>query len=247
MSPRSISFTAVLKAALLAGLAAGLATAAFHTAFTEGWIERAIAFEQASRQVVGSASEVPLVSREGQRWGLIAGWLILGLSWSLVLAAIYPFARRWSPEISAVRRALLLAGLGFWSFALIPFLKYPANPPGVGDPATIGYRQLLFVGLLAASVVATAAAIGLGRARRLRWPATGALMVASGVLLLVLFPANLDPVSAPPELMLPFRALSLVGLMLFWGVLGLSFGLVVGPEVGGSPARRRARLPGAGL
>jgi hypothetical protein len=34
---------------------------------------------------------------------------------------------------------------------LIPSLKYPANPPAVGNPDTIYYREILYVGFIAIS------------------------------------------------------------------------------------------------
>jgi hypothetical protein len=34
---------------------------------------------------------------------------------------------------------------------LVPALKYPANPPAVGDPETIYYRQTLYVIFIAIS------------------------------------------------------------------------------------------------
>jgi hypothetical protein len=34
---------------------------------------------------------------------------------------------------------------------LVPALKYPANPPAVGDPETIYYRESLYIGLLTIS------------------------------------------------------------------------------------------------
>ena len=39
-------------------------------------------------------------------------------------------------------------------------------------------------------------------------------------------PANQDPIEVPMTIVTAFRALSLVGLTIFWALLGLSFGLL---------------------
>jgi hypothetical protein len=43
--------------------------------------------------------------------------------------------------------------------------------------------------------------------------------------LFIAMPANPDPVEMPAGLVTAFRALSLVGLTLFWLLLGVTFGL----------------------
>ena len=43
--------------------------------------------------------------------------------------------------------------------ALLPFIKYPLNPPGVGDPETLLSRQLFQTLLFVLSVVATGAVL----------------------------------------------------------------------------------------
>ncbi len=40
---------------------------------------------------------------------------------------------------------LTVAGLGWVAIGAVPFVKYPANPPAVGDPETIDQRTWLWV------------------------------------------------------------------------------------------------------
>jgi predicted cobalt transporter CbtA len=215
----------VMRAALVAGLLAGLVAAAFHFFFTEPFIERAIVLETLRHQAEGTYEE-PMVSRGAQQVGLFVGFLVYGLTWSLLFGGIYHVVQRWMPAWSTPKRGLLLAGLSYWAVALLPSLKYPANPPGIGDPDTITYRQILYVSLLGLSVAGTAVAVGLGRAlQRGVWPILGLLGLVSAAMY-VLLPANPDRVELPADL-LAFRALSLGGLTLFWGVLGLVFGLLL--------------------
>jgi hypothetical protein len=52
---------------------------------------------------------------------------------------------------------------GFVSLFLVPFLKYPANPPSVGDPGTVTRRTMLYLLLVGWSVVGMWAAWRLHR------------------------------------------------------------------------------------
>jgi predicted cobalt transporter CbtA len=217
---------AVMRAALLAGLAAGLAAAVFHFVLTEPIIERAITLETLRHQAEGTLEE-PMVSRGAQQVGLFVGFLLFGLTWSLLLGAAYHITQRWLPAWSMLKRGLLLAALGYWTMALFPALKYPANPPGVGDPDTIGYRQALYLALLALSVVGTVLA-GVAAYRHPRgWRLGLAVLAVFDAVVFVAMPANPDVVSMPADIVTPFRVLSVLGLTVFWAVMGLAFGLLL--------------------
>jgi predicted cobalt transporter CbtA len=156
-------FGTVLKGALIAGIIAGLCVAAFHFVLTEPLIERAIQLEEqlADQQGVHEHA-APVVSRPGQKIGLVVGYLIYGLSWALLFSAAYHGLQGRLATLGRWRGALVLAFLVYWSVVLVPFLKYPASPPGVGDPATVGYRQQLYFGILLLSTGGTALAVYLG-------------------------------------------------------------------------------------
>jgi Probable cobalt transporter subunit (CbtA) len=72
----------------------------------------------------------------------------------------------------------LLAGLGFVTIAVVPALKYPTNPPYVGNPDTIGVRTAAFFMLLAFSVVAMALAVKIESFFHKRWGGWNASLVA---------------------------------------------------------------------
>ena len=59
---------------------------------------------------------------------------------------------------------------------VVPFVKYPPNPPGIGDPATIGERTALYFGMVAISVLAAIAAL---RVRGPGWSSASAGMAAT--------------------------------------------------------------------
>lgn len=47
--------------------------------------------------------------------------------------------------------AALLAVIGFVALILVPQIKYPAKPPAIGDPATIGLQTELYFTMIALS------------------------------------------------------------------------------------------------
>ena len=214
------STAGVLGAAVLAGLIAGAVTSAFHFVLAEPVIERAIEQEKETTMAHGAHAEAPIVSRAVQRRGLVVGLLIYGAVWGALFGVAYLFleSRRqlWNPRV----RGWLLAVVLGWAVAWFPFLKYPANPPGVGESATVAYRQLLYVGFIVLSAAGAAAAFLL-QGRRAR--VVLLLYAAYAVALYLAMPANPDPVRMPGDLVWKFRAISLVGLVVFWLALGTSF------------------------
>lgn len=228
------SLGSVLKAALVAGLIAGAVVAGFHWLLIEPVIDRAIVIEERLSRAQGAPAEEPVVSRATQRVGLIVGFLLYGAIWGLLFGVLFHFTGAWLPATwPRAVRGFLLALLAGWSVAVFPFLKYPANPPGVGDPETIGYRQALYFGLLGLSALGTVMALRLHRLLASR--GSSARAPGQAVLTLALYavysaavyaamPANPDPVRMPADVIWTFRAISLAGLVLFWGVLGGAFG-----------------------
>jgi len=224
-----------LKAAIIAGLIAGAITAGFHTLLLERFIERAIALEELASQAHGKAAEEPVVDRPTQRWGLVLGFTLLGAVYGLFFGLLAYFSQAlWPTTWSQTRYGLILAALLGWSVVLLPFLKYPANPPGVGDPETIWYRQGLFFGFIGLSAAGTALAVGLhhwlqsperssSRTRNV-WVLP---LLVYGIYVAIVYlamPANPDPVEMPGEIVWPFRVVSFAGHMLFWAVMGVTFG-----------------------
>jgi predicted cobalt transporter CbtA len=240
------------KAALLAGLVAALLVAGLHFVVTEPVIEQAIALEEMHSQASGMPEEEPIVSRDVQRGGLFLGFLIYGLTFAVLLGGVFYLVQRWLPTNTLWSRGMVLCALAYWSLALLPFLKYPANPPAVGDPETISYRQSLYMGMLLLNVLGVVLAVWLGQRRG--WTVgLIALAVYSGVVYLVL-PGNPDAVTIPEELLMAFRGRSLLGLTLFWGLVAAIFGHMLNryekgiraqQEVNGSTSRATSPTNGS--
>jgi hypothetical protein len=116
----------------------------------------------------------------------------------------------------------------------VPFLKYPANPPGANDPATIGKRTTLYFLMIALTVLlALAAVIG---GRRLagswgNWNATLAAVTAFVAVIavaMVFLPAvNETPKDFPAAALWQFRLASLGIQALLWSGFGAFFGYLV--------------------
>ncbi len=110
----------------------------------------------------------------------------------------------------------LLALSGIVAITIVPNLKYPANPPSVGDPETIGMRTGLYFSMIAISLAAMIAA-WMARNRLLRpygeWNAAliaGAAYLIAVVLVAVALPTvNEVPEEFPAVALWQFRMASL--------------------------------------
>ena len=216
-------FRKVLKEGVLGGLAGGVGLALVLRLLGERAIGRAVAMEQSTGPDV--------FSRGTQQVGGMAAALLYGAAAGAVFAIAYAAVRHRLRTTDDWRASVAVAAAGFVALFLLPFLKYPANPPTVGDPDTIGRRTALYLLALAWSVVATwggwrawRAFVARGLPEHLAVPATLATWVALAALGLVLLPPNPDPVNTPATLIWQFRLASLGGSAAFWSVLGMVFG-----------------------
>jgi hypothetical protein len=233
---------AFLLRGLVAGVIAGLFT--FGVAFTLGEpsVDSAIALEEAH----AAASPAPAdhdhdqpgmveVSRENQKsWGLLTGTLAIGaaLGGLTALAAAAVVGRLGS--LSARGATALTALLGFVAIALVPFLKYPATPPAVGNAETINGRTASYFGMLLISVLAMIAAVVVARRLMARFGGyTSVVVVAVGYLAVVGVASAVLPTvdelgSFPADTLWYFRRSSLLTLATLWGVIGVVLTGLVG-------------------
>ncbi|MFE4367479.1 CbtA family protein [Streptomyces sp. NPDC056835] len=177
--------------------------------------------------------EEELVSRPVQStFGLATGVLVYGVALGGIAALVFAVCLGRIGRVGPRATAALLAGAAFVTVYLVPFLKYPANPPAVGNPDTIGKRTTLFFLMIVLSVLLAVVAVIAGRrlAPRLgNWNAAvaagGGYVVAVAVACLVL-PANTDaiPATFPAALLWEFRLASIAVQALLWTAFGLIFG-----------------------
>jgi predicted cobalt transporter CbtA len=230
LSPRSL-----LLRGMLVGLVAGLLAFLFAYLVGEGPIDQAIAFEEANAGPAAAAADEPAgISRTVQSTiGLLTASLIYGVAlggiFSMAFAAAYGRIGRFGPRATAA----LVALAGFVVVALVPWSKYPANPPATGDADTIGRRTSLYFLLMVVALAGLALAVYVGRSQAARLGAWNATLVAVGAFVVVvavahiLLPSIEDvPEGFSPILLWNFRLASLGTQLVVWTVLGLAFGAV---------------------
>jgi predicted cobalt transporter CbtA len=223
---KTIAFIAIT---LLAGAIAGTILGVMNQLAVEPYIEHAIELEMQntaqSGQVINPAEFAAY--RFWQKGGEIAAGTILGLSIGSLYGIVFAYTRGLVPGSNNKKKALIVAGIMWFVLFLMPALKYPANPPAVGNPETIYYRQSLYIAFLAISGFS---ALGLAflyqkvaslNINKAIIPSAYAAIMAGAYLAM---PANPDSINAPIDLVIGFRLTSAITISMFWGLLGIIFG-----------------------
>ncbi|MBU2665453.1 CbtA family protein [Actinoplanes bogorensis] len=232
------TFGALLLRGLLAGLIAGLLAGTFAFFFGEPKVDAAISIEEAASAAqaaaepqTSAAEEEPLVSRDGQKGGLFLATGLYGIALGGILATAYTLLRRRLRTPSDTRAALGLAGAALLGVVLVPYVKYPPNPPAVGDPDTINQRTISYLAILVIGLVAVWAAVVAQRTQPTEWRRAAAAVVGFLVVVVVgyaLLPnINEVPATFPPDLLWSFRLASLGTQTVMWTVLGIGFAALV--------------------
>jgi predicted cobalt transporter CbtA len=226
-----------LRRGLAAGLLAGLLAGLFAYLVGEPLLDRAIAFEEASAEASAghgrNHAEGQVFSRSTQKVGLFFATGLFGTTVGGIFGLVFAFFRERLAAASDLRRSVYLTAALFAGAFAIPFLKYPANPPSVGDPSTIGARTAAYFTLVALSLLAVLAAWLAARGLRERGTeplrrraivGTG-LLISVAILFLILPPAA-SAEGFPSGLLWGFRLSSFGTQLVFWAGLGALFGLL---------------------
>ncbi len=223
---------------MLVGVLAAVVAFGFASIVGEPQIVSSIAFEEAghaaeAHDMAGMAAEAPeLVSRPIQSTiGLATGLLMLGVAYGGIFAIAFALVSGRIRGLGVRGTALLVALATFVALYLIPFLKYPANPPAVGDPDTIVSRTELYFGMMLVGVIVTVGFFVL-RQQLLerRWAWTDTLMSAALVAVLLVFAyvvlpeVNEVPEDFPAAVLWRFRVASIGMQLSIWLTMGLAFG-----------------------
>jgi predicted cobalt transporter CbtA len=223
---KSVTFIAIV---LISGAIAGTILGAVNQVIVEPYIERAIQLELQNAEQGGEIIN-PMefaAYRFWQRGGEIAAGTILGLSLGSLFGIVFAYGRNSVPGSNNVKKALIIAGIMWFTLFLLPAVKYPANPPAVGDPETILYRQGLYLAFLAISGFSALGLaflyrkVGSMQAKKTIIPAAYAAIIAGAYFAM---PANPDAISAPMDLVVGFRIVSALTVSMFWGLLGVTLG-----------------------
>lgn len=231
---------------LLAGLIAGILTFAVAYIAGEPSVDAAIQVETAGEPAEHSHGDGAAehshdeeggteVSRQNQStWGLLTATVTTGIALGGIVALAAAFALGRIGRLRPSQSTALVAALGFVSVALVPFIKYPATPPAVGDGDTIGARTAQYFVILAISVIAMIAVVLLFRALVGRLGTyTAVLVSAATYLAVVILAAQLMPTvneigDFPADTLWYFRRGSLITLATLWGVIGIALTGLIG-------------------
>jgi hypothetical protein len=189
---------------LLVGAIGGILAFVFARIFAEPQIQAAIDYESgrdAAQALLDKAAGLPaeaadpdLFSRTIQaNVGIGAGMILFGAAMGGLYAVAYILACGRTGNLAPRPLALLVALGGFLGFYLIPFVKYPANPPAVGHEETIRGRSGLYLLMVVLSILLLVLAVWLGQRLKARfgnWNATLlaglGCVVALGIVMFVL-------------------------------------------------------------
>lgn len=231
-----ITSVQIIVRAIAAGIAGGLLAALFVAVVAEDSIDEAIVIEETRDNDeaggAGARNEEPLVGRDLQVAGGLLASVLYGVFTGTAFGTVFASVRHRIRAVDDFRRSVLLAAAAFVATAFIPAIKYPANPPAIGDPATVGRRTILYFTLLGVSIVVMFA-IGLLYSQlrsRVDQPTSTVVAAAAGLLafaaVLVLWPDSPDsvPTDFPPDLLWRFRLESIATLAIAWSTLGLGLG-----------------------
>jgi predicted cobalt transporter CbtA len=217
---------------LLAGCFAGIIHGAANLAIVEPYLDEAIGIENQNLFASGEEKDTPQfwveysAYRDWQKGGQILAGAILGTSIGALFGIVFAYSRKILPGQHNVKKALVLAGIMWLTIYLIPFLKYPANPPTVGDSETVVLRATLYLAFIAISGFSVIGFYQLskkfqGRKKLVAVIGYAAFMTA----MFVVMPPNPDEIAAPMELVNGFRVMSVVAVSVFWLALGIILGL----------------------
>jgi len=238
----------LLLRGMIVGFVAALLSFGLLKTMGEPAVDRAIAFETAMDEAKAKAEhdaavargenlppivqEPELVSRPVQGGiGLFTGVTVYNVAFgglfALTFAICYGRMGDFSPRVTAA----LITLSGFVALYAVPILKYPANPPSIGNPDTIGMRTAIYFGMMLLSLAAMIAAWNVRNrlvAHHGAWNAT-LIGAAVYVVAVVLFAFAMPPLNEVPEgfpavVLWQFRMASLGAQAIMWTVIGLGFG-----------------------
>ena len=218
---------------LVSGAFAGLVHGSANLVLVEPYLDEAINIE--NQNLFASGEEEDTLEfwveyegyREWQKGGQLLAGVILGTSIGALFGIVFALSRNSLPGNNDVKKSLVLAGIMWATIYFIPFLKYPANPPTVGDAETVVLRGILYLTFIAISGFAAVGFYKLSKRFEGKKKFIGLIGYAALIsAMLVAMPDNPDEVTAPMDLVEGFRVMSVLGVTAFWITIGLVLGLL---------------------
>jgi len=216
---------------LLSGASAGLIHGTVNFVIVEPYLDQAIGIENQNLFTSGEEEDTPQFwaeydgYRTWQKSGQILAGIILGISMGALFGIVFALSRNSLPGNNDVKKSIVLAGVMWFTLYLIPFLKYPANPPTVGDGETVILRAILYVSFIAISGIGVVAFYQLSK--KLKSNKKFVVLIGYCVFITAAFivmPENPDQITAPMNLVNEFRIMSILAVSSFW----ISIGIILG-------------------
>ena len=218
---------------LVAGATAGTIHGLSNLVLVGPYLDGAIMIENQALFASGQAEDTPKFWEEydsyriWQKEGQVLASAMLGTSMGALFGVVYVLSRDALPKGHDLKKASVLAAIMWFSVYLVPFLKYPANPPTVGDGETVVLRAALYLSFIAISGFG---AVGFYQVYR-RVAKNRRFVAFAGYAALVavafaLMPPNPDEVTIQAELLDGFRIMSAVGVTIFWTALAIILGVL---------------------
>ena len=225
---KTVLFIAIV---LVSGALAGTIHGMANLVIVEPYLDEAIGIENQNLFASGEEEDTPEFwveynsYRDWQKGGQVLAGAILGTSIGALFGIVYALSRRALPQGSDLKKTFVLAAVMWFSIYIIPFLKYPANPPTVGDGETVVLRAILYLSFIAISGFGVVGFYQvykrLEKNKKFIAFAGYAVFIAT---VFVLIPPNPDEVTAPMDLVNGFRAMSVVAVSIFWVSLAFILG-----------------------
>ena len=218
---------------LISGAFAGFIHGTSNLVLVEPYLDEAINIE--NQNLFASGEEEDTLEfwveyegyREWQKGGQILAGVILGTSIGALFGIVFALSRNSLPGNNDMKKALVLAGIMWLTIYFIPFLKYPANPPTVGDADTVVLRGILYLSFIAISGFS---AVGFYKLSKVfEGKKKFVSLIGYALLVSIVFfamPDNPDEVTAPLNLIEGFRIMSVLGVSTFWISIGIILGLL---------------------
>ena len=226
---RTVVFIAIV---LVSGALAGFIHGSVNFAIVEPYLDQAIGIENQNLFASGEVEDSPQfwAEYEGYRvWqksGQILAGVILGTSVGALFGIMFALSKNSLPGKNVVTKAIVLAGVMWITIYLIPFLKYPANPPTVGDTETVVLRAILYLSFIAISGFGALSFYKLSKKFQNNKKYLAILgYVAFIITVFIIMPENPDKITAPMNLVNEFRFMSVLGVTSFWVSIGFILGL----------------------
>ncbi|TDB77853.1 cobalt transporter [Actinomadura sp. KC216] len=266
---------------MLAGAFGGLLAFVFARIFAEPRMQDAIDYEAGrdeAQALLDRAAGLPAVHEHADPFsravqsnaGLGVGIIAFGIAVGALYGVAYALACGRTGAVRPRPLALMVAAGGFLAVYLIPFVKYPANPPAVGNHETIRERGGLYLLMVAVSIVVLVAGAWFGQRLKPRfgtWNASllAALACAAVLGLVMLLLPSLGELSAnarhgtetpqpltnpqgqivypgfPADTLFEFRLYSVAAQALLWTAIGLTFAPLAERLL--NPRAARPKLP----